>query len=80
MKADELWGTTALIYVDKGQYYTVSRRTPNKEVRPSIMKLCTQVMTKMKNELICQIFHKKNQKVLMTIDKMADVFLNSNNF
>ena len=30
---------------------------------------------------ICQIFHqKKNQKVLMKIEEMADVFLNSANF
>ena len=30
----ELWRTTALIYVDNGQYYTVSRRTPDKEIWP----------------------------------------------
>ena len=31
--------------------------------------------------MICQIFHqKKIQKVLMKIEKMADVFLNSANF
>jgi hypothetical protein len=35
MKAEELWHTTALIYVDNGQYYTVSRRTPDKEVWPN---------------------------------------------
>ena len=32
---NELWCTTALIYVNNGQYYTVSRWTPYKEVRPS---------------------------------------------
>ena len=34
MNEDELWRTTALTYVDKGQHYTVSRRTPDKEVWP----------------------------------------------
>jgi hypothetical protein len=34
-----------------------------------------------KKKTICQIFHqKKNQKVLMKIEEMADVFLNSANF
>ena len=34
-----------------------------------------------KKNLICQIFHqKKIQKVLMKIEEMADVFLNSSNF
>jgi hypothetical protein len=28
---EELWRTVALIYVDNGQYYTVSRQTPDKE-------------------------------------------------
>ena len=37
LNADELWRTTALIYVDNGQYYTVSRRTPDKEVWPKII-------------------------------------------
>ena len=36
MNVDELWCTTALIYVDNGQYFTVSWRTPDKEVRPSL--------------------------------------------
>ena len=35
LKAEELWHTTALIYVANGQYYTVSRRTPDKEVWPN---------------------------------------------
>ena len=35
MNADELWRTTALIYVDNEQYYTVSQRTPDKEVWPN---------------------------------------------
>ena len=35
LNADELRRTTALIYVDNRQYYTVSWRTPDKEVRPS---------------------------------------------
>jgi hypothetical protein len=34
-----------------------------------------------KKKTICQIFHqKKIQKVLMKIEEMADVFLNSTNF
>ena len=34
-----------------------------------------------KKKTICQIFHqKKIQKVLMKIEEMADVFLNSANF
>ena len=34
-----------------------------------------------KQKTICQIFHqKKIQKVLMKIEEMADVFLNSANF
>ena len=34
-----------------------------------------------KKKTICEIFHqKKIQKVLMTIEEMADVFLNSANF
>ena len=33
-----------------------------------------------KKNTICQIFHQKNQKVLMKIKEMADVFLNSANF
>ena len=33
--ADELWCTTALIYVNNGKYYTVSRQTLDKEVRTS---------------------------------------------
>jgi len=34
-----------------------------------------------KNKTICEIFHqKKIQKVLMKIEEMADVFLNSANF
>ena len=36
LNADELWRTTALIYVNNGQYYTVLRWTPDKEVRPKI--------------------------------------------
>ena len=39
-----------------------------------------KAMIMMKKKLILKIFHKKNQKVLITIDKMADVFLNSANF
>ena len=40
-------------------------------------KVCFQ----RKKKTICQIFHqKKNQKVLMKIEEMADVFLNSANF
>ena len=30
--------------------------------------------------MICLIFHKKDQKVLMKIEEMADVFLNLSNF
>ena len=34
-----------------------------------------------KKKMICEIFHqKKTQKVLMKIEEMADVFLNSVNF
>ena len=34
-----------------------------------------------KKNLVCQIFHqKKNQKVLMKIEEIADVFLNLANF
>ena len=33
--ADKLWCTTALIYTNNGLYYTVSRQTPDKEVRTS---------------------------------------------
>jgi hypothetical protein len=34
-----------------------------------------------KKKTICQIFHqKKIQKVLMNIEEMADIFLNSANF
>ena len=34
-----------------------------------------------KKKTICEIFHKKKiQKVLMKIEEMADVFLNSANF
>jgi hypothetical protein len=34
-----------------------------------------------KKKTICQIFHqKRNQKVLIKIEEMADVFLNSANF
>jgi hypothetical protein len=33
-----------------------------------------------KEKTICQIFHKKNQKVLIKIEEMADVFLNLANF
>ena len=35
MSADKLWRNTALIYVDNGQYYAVSWRTPDKEVWPN---------------------------------------------
>jgi hypothetical protein len=44
---DELWRTTALIYVNNGQYYTVSRRTPDKEVWPNPFMLAweTNVLT-----------------------------------
>ena len=44
MNTDELWPTTALIYVDNGQYYTVSRRTPEKEVWPKLHKLIIKNM------------------------------------
>jgi hypothetical protein len=33
-----------------------------------------------KKKTICQIFHQKNLKVLMKIEEMAEVFLNSANF
>ena len=34
-----------------------------------------------KKKTICQVFHKKkNQKVLMKVEEMEDVFLNSANF
>ena len=33
-----------------------------------------------KKKTICQTFHKKNQKVLMKIEEMVDVFLKSVNF
>ena len=36
LNADELWCTTALIYVNNGQYYAVSRQTPDKEARPNV--------------------------------------------
>ena len=36
LEADELRRTTALIYVNNGQYYTVLRQTPDKEVRPNV--------------------------------------------
>ena len=36
---DELWSTTALIYVDNKYYYTVKWWTPEKEVRPSLYKI-----------------------------------------
>ncbi len=35
MNEDELWRTTALIHVDNGHYYTVSRRSSDKEVWPN---------------------------------------------
>ena len=35
LNGDKLWCTTELIYVDNGQYYTVSWQTPDKAVRPS---------------------------------------------
>jgi hypothetical protein len=39
LNEDKLWRTTALIYVDNGKYYTVSRQTPDKEVWPIRIKL-----------------------------------------
>ena len=47
-----------------------------------VIKICSLKLTiKRKKKMICEIFHqKKNQKVLMKIEEMADVFLNSANF
>ena len=48
---------------------------------PSKKSMHTKANNKRKKETICEIFHqKKIQKVLMKIEEMADVFLNSANF
>ena len=39
-----------------------------------------KVIIRLKKNPISQIFHKKNQKVLIKIEEMADVFLNLANF
>ena len=46
LKADELWRTTALIYVDNRQCYTVLWRTPDKEVVEYLILVfnCGQVL------------------------------------
>ena len=45
-------------------------------IHPSQEKYAPKIMIWWKKNLIRQIFHKKNQKVLIKIDEMADVFLN----
>ena len=48
---------------------------------PSKKSLLPKATNQRKKKTICQIFHqKKIQKVLMKIEEMADVFLNSANF
>jgi hypothetical protein len=48
---------------------------------PSKKSMLPKANDQMKKKRIFQIFHqKKNQKVLMKIEEMADVFLNSANF
>ena len=37
-------------------------------------------MIRRKKKASCEIFHQKNQKVLIKIEEMADVFLNLANF
>ena len=48
---------------------------------PSKKSMLPKANEQRKKKTICQIFHKKKiQKVLMKIEEMADVFLNSANF
>jgi hypothetical protein len=48
---------------------------------PSKKSMLQKANNQRKKETICQIFHqKKIQEVLMKIEEMADVFLNSANF
>ena len=48
---------------------------------PSKKSMHPKANKQRKNKTVCEIFHqKKIQKVLMKIEEMADVFLNSANF
>ena len=49
-------------------------------LHPSQKNMLPKANNQKKKKTICEIFHKKNQKVLMKIEEMADVFLNSANF
>ena len=49
-------------------------------LHPSQKSMLPKANEQKKEKTICQIFNQKNQKVLMKIEEMADVFLNLTNF